>query len=159
MLPDVAQEVHEALLDEPVGVVQDQRLGGPRIEVEQPCHLVALEVHVFARLLLREQGAFTGFAARVPDEAGAAAHQRDRSVTGQLEMPQQHDRHEIAELQAGSGGIEPAVDGAATSREVGVQVARGVVHEAAPLELGNNVRHGAESYENPQPLASARRPH
>ena len=87
MLPDVAQEVHEALLDEPIGVVQDEGLRRPGIEVEQPCHLVALAVHMLARLFFREQRTLTGFAARITDQPGAPAHQRDRSVTGQLKMP------------------------------------------------------------------------
>jgi hypothetical protein len=30
-----------------------------------------------------------------------------------------------------------------------LQLLRGVVDEAAPLELGKEIRHGAESYENP----------
>jgi len=34
-----------------------------------------------------------------------------------------------------------------------------VVREAPPLEFGQEVWHGAESYEMPPPLASAERPH
>jgi hypothetical protein len=33
-----------------------------------------------------------------------------------------------------------------------------VVDEPAPLELSEEVRHGAESYGNAEPLASVRRP-
>ena len=80
-------------------------------------------------------------------------------MAGELEMPQQHDGHQIAELQAGRGRIESAVHGAPVRGEVRSDSLRGVVDEAAPLELGEDVRHGAESYENPQPLASAERPH
>src|SRR5438093_13319544 len=88
-----------------------------------------------------------------------AAHQHDGFVAGELEVPQQHDRHEIAELQAGRGRIEPAVHGAALRAEVRRDFLRGVVDEPAPLELSEEVRHGAESYEKPLPLASAERPY
>src|SRR5712691_418564 len=74
-------------------------------------------------------------------------------------VPQPHDRHEIAELQAGCGRIEPAVHRAALRAEVRRDFLRGVVDETAPLELREEVRHGAESYEMPPPLASAERPY
>ena len=48
---------------------------------------------------------------------------------------------------------------APTRGEIGPETVRGVVDEAAPLEFGEEVRHGAESYEMPPPLASAERPH
>src|SRR6266705_294223 len=83
----------------------------------------------------------------------------DGLVAGELEMPQQHDRHEIAELQAGCGRIEAAVHRAMLGREVRPDLLRGVVDETAPLELREEVRHGAESYGKPPPLASAERPH
>src|SRR5438876_429538 len=95
----------------------------------------------------------------ISDQACAAAHQHDVLVAGELEVPQQHDRHEIAELQAGCGRIEAAVHRAALRAEVRRDFLRGVVDEPAPLELGEEVRHGAESYEMPPPLASAERPY
>src|SRR5439155_2560503 len=103
--------------------------------------------------------ALVGLAARVADHPGAAAHECDGAVAGQLELPQQHDRHQVAELQARRRGIESAVEGVTSGGEVSVELARVLVHEASPLELCKEIRHGAESYENPQPLASVRRPH
>src|SRR2546430_14392410 len=87
------------------------------------------------------------------------SHQHDGLVAGELEVPQQHDRHEIAELQAGCGRIEAAVHRAALRAEVRRDFLCGVVDETAPLELREEVRHGAESYEMPPPLASAERPY
>src|SRR5437660_12541892 len=60
--------------------------------------------------------------------------------------PSLHDRHEIAELQAGRGRIEPAVYGAALRAEVRRDFLRGVVHGPAPLELSDELRHAAQSY-------------
>src|SRR6185503_3481565 len=88
MLADVTQEIHEALLRQPLGVVQHDgaRLG--RVEVEQAGHLVALALQVLADLLLREQRPLAALSARIADQAGAAAHQHDGLVAGQLEVPQ-----------------------------------------------------------------------
>jgi chaperone required for assembly of F1-ATPase len=72
----------------------------------------------------------------------------------ELKMPEQHQRHQVAELQAGCGGIETAVHRVPLFREVALEVLRGVVHEAAPRELSEEIRHGAKSYDMPQPLAS-----
>ena len=130
---------------------------GRSVEVEQPGHLVALALQVLADLLLREQRSLAPLAARIADQAGAAAHQHDGLVAGELEMPEQHDRHEIAELQAGRGRIEAAVYGAGRRGEVRPDLLSGVVDETAPRELSEEVRHGAESYELPPPLASAER--
>ena len=158
VLSHIAQEVDEGLLDEPIGVVEDEGLRRS-VEVEEPRHLVALALQMLADLLLREQRPLAALAARIADQAGAAAHQHDGLVAGELEVPQQHDRHEIAELQAGCGRIEPAVHRAALRAEVRRDFLRGVVDETAPLELREEVRHGAESYEMPPPLASAERPY
>ncbi len=158
VLAHVPQEVDQALLHEPVGVVEDEGLSRS-VEVEEPRHLVALPLQVLADLLLREQRPLAPFAARIADQAGTAAHQHDGLVAGELEMPQQHDRHEIAELQAGRGRIEAAVYGAGRRGEVRPDLLSGVVDETAPRELSEEVRHGAESYEMPPPLASAERPY
>jgi hypothetical protein len=37
-----------------------------------------------------------------------------------------------------------------------LEIRRGLLHEAAPLQIGEQVGHGAESYEGPAALASAR---
>ena len=108
VLPDIAQEVHQALLHEPIGVVQHQGRRRP-IEVEEPRHLVAHALQILPDLLFREEGPLAGLTARIADQPGAAPHQRDRAMPRELEVSQQHDRHEIAELQAGRGRIESDV--------------------------------------------------
>src|SRR2546430_4295130 len=62
------------------------------------------------------------------------SHQHDGLVAGELEVPQQHDRHEIAELQAGCGRIEAAVHRAALRAEVRRDFLCGVVDETARSE-------------------------
>jgi hypothetical protein len=47
----------------------------------------------------------------IADLGGAAAHQHDGLVTGLLQAAQQHDLHEIADVQAVRGGIETNVGG------------------------------------------------
>ena len=149
MLADVAQEVDEGerrlLVRQPVGVVAHQRPDFLGVEVQEALHLIALPLEVLPDLLAREQGALAALAARVADQAGAAAHQDDRLVPGELEVPQQHQRHQVAELQAGRGRVEAAVHGAPPFGEVAPQVLRGVGDEPAPLELGEEIGHGAES--------------
>src|SRR6266702_3788518 len=111
--------------------------------------MVALAASVFPDLLLGKQGSLALLTAGIANHTGAPAHQHDRPVAGQLKMPQQHQRHQVSDLEAGRGGVEAAVQRAATRSEVRREVARGVVDEAPPLELRKEVRHGAESYENP----------
>src|SRR5439155_1502123 len=84
--------------------------------------------------------------------------QHNRPVASELKLPQQHQRHQVPDLEAGRSGVEAAVQRAATRGEVRREVPRGVVHEAPPVEFGQEVGHGAESYGNPPPLASAERP-
>ena len=155
MLADVAQKVDEALFDEPVGVVDHQRARVPRVEVEEPLHLVAHALQVLADLFFRQQRALGALAGGIADEAGAAAHHDDGPVAGALQLQQQHDRHEVAELQAGRRRIEAAVRADRSLGEVGLEAGRRVVDEAPPLQFGEEVGHGSESYEGPRTLASA----
>ena len=62
---------------------------------------------------------------------------------GWLEAPQREDLHEVADVQAGRGGVEPAVerDGPGGERVTqGVEVG-GVGDQPAPLELVEDVVH------------------
>ena len=149
VLADVAQEVDEGerhlLVRQPVGVVAHQRPDFLGVEVQEALHLIALPLEVLPDLLAGEQRALAALAAGIPDEAGAATHQHDRLVAGELEVPQQHQRHQVAELQAGRGRVEAAVHGAPPFGEVAPDVLCGVGDEPAPLQLGEEIGHGAES--------------
>src|SRR5205814_968005 len=79
VLSHIAQEVDEGLLDEPIGVVEDEGLRRS-VEVEEPRHLVALALQMLADLLLREQRPLAALAARIADQAGAAAPGQSRAT-------------------------------------------------------------------------------
>ena len=159
VLAHVAKEIDQSLLDQPVGVVQDEGAPVLRVEVEQPRHLVALTVDVCSDLLLGEEGALALLTARVADHAGAAAHEDDRLVAAQLEVPQQDERHQVPDLKTGRRGVEAGVHRPRPLGHMALEVRRSVGDEPPPLEFREKVRHGAESYEKPQPLASAGAPH
>jgi len=128
---------------------------GP-VEIEELRHLVAHALHVLGDLLRCEQRAFGAFPRRVADQAGAAAHHHDGPVPGALQLQEQHDRHQVAELQARRRRIEAAVRAhrPLPLGEVGFEAGRRVVDEAPPLQFGKEVGHGSESYESPRTLAS-----
>ena len=159
VLADITEKGYQLLLHEPVGVVQDEDARLLRVEVEQPRQLVALTAHVLPDLLLGKEGPLALLTARIANQARSPAHQHDRPVADQLKVAQQHQRHQVPDLKAGCCGIEAAVHRAATRGKMGREVPGGVVHEAAPLELGDEVGHGAESYGNALRLASAGRPY
>ena len=59
----------------------------------------------------RQQRALLALAARIADQAGAAADQRDRRVAEPLQPRQRHDRQQRSDVQARRGGIEADVGG------------------------------------------------
>ncbi len=62
-------------------------------------------------LLAREHRPLVGLSARVTDEPGAAANEPEWLVTGELKPTHEQQLHQIAEMQAGGGRVEPAVVG------------------------------------------------
>jgi hypothetical protein len=138
-------------------VVEHQRCRRPGIEIEEAGRLVALPLQVLTDLLGRQQRPLGTLTRRVADQPGAAAHQHDRLVPAALQVRQQHQRQGIAHLHAGRRGVKPAVHRAGARGEVGLEIGRRLLHEAAPAQFGKETGHGAESYEGPPTLASARR--
>ena len=97
---DVAERV------EPVGIVDQQRVGGAVAEGEE-----AVERAPDARLVggdgvLAQERPRLVAAARVADLRGSAAEQHDRPVAGLLEPAQHHDLHQAAHVQAVGGAVE-----------------------------------------------------
>ncbi len=145
MLADVAQEIDHALLDQPLGVVQQQRGRGTGAEFQKPRGLVAHAMHVLADFVLGEQRALARLPRGIADQAGPAAHQHDRPMAAALQIGEQHQRHEIAELQRGCRRVEAAVGGDRAFREMRGQRGRGLLHEASPFQCLQDVGHGGES--------------
>ncbi len=122
----------------PIGSVQSRlstrrAWNGPGLEVEEGRELLLDGGGVAAERLAVEQVALLAAPARVADHARRAAGERDREVAGELEAPQQQQRHEVPDVQAVGGRVEadverhrPALEPLAQRVEVGV-----VLHEPA----------------------------
>ena len=85
VLPDVAQERHRAHRGEPVGVINQAGRIRRGAEVEEMLELRANPRDVRLDLLGRLERPLYRLAARVANEAGAAAHDSDGAVPGSLQ--------------------------------------------------------------------------
>ena len=74
-----------------------------RREVEEALELPADTLGVLGGLLERQQVALLALAARIADEPGAAADQRDRPVAVALQAGEAHDGEQRAGVQARRG--------------------------------------------------------
>src|SRR5207245_4548775 len=108
---------------------------GGGAEPEKPRELIAEAAQVLAQLLSGKQGSVGTLARGVADETRAAAQQHDGPVAVELQVSQQHDRHQVAELQAGRRSVEAAVGGDRSLGEMGLEARRRLLREAAPVEL------------------------
>src|SRR5699024_11622273 len=81
--------------------------------------------------------------ARVTDHAGRTAHQGDRPVSSALQVPQQHQLHQVSMVQAGGGGVEAAIVGDRPTLESFGQccLIRGLGDQTTPAQLVENVVH------------------
>ena len=78
VLADIAQKIEEADRPQPVDVVAHQRgVGRPGGEVEKPLELPANPLRVVLDLLEGQQRSLLALSARIADETGAAADERD----------------------------------------------------------------------------------
>ena len=99
---------------------------------------------MFARKRLeREQVALLALAAGVADHAGGAADQGDGAMPGLLEPPQDHQRHQVADVQAVGRGIEAGVDRPRLLHQQPrqVRIVGRLVDQPAPGEFGDDVGH------------------
>ena len=142
MLADVPHEVDGAYLFEPVRVVDQEGRVILRVEVQKPRELRSDALQVRLKALAREQRTLLGLAARVTDEAGAAASDRDRPMAVPLHPDEHHDAQEVADVQAVGGRVEADVCGDLFTRQQRVQTGReqllavaGDMDEPSPPEL------------------------
>ena len=91
----------------------------------------------------REQPPLLRLAARIADQAGAAADDRDRRVTESLQPRESHDGQQRADVQAGRGRIEADVAGHRPGSQRVAQRLGLVVEHPAPFEFGVESMHDA----------------
>ena len=121
MPADVAQEGNVVQLVEPIGVVRHDRAGA---EIEKAREHGADRGDIGVDLLGGEQRAARVLAGGIADLAGAATHQRDRTMPGLLQPSQHHDGQQIADMQARRGRIEADIGRDRARRGLGVEAAR-----------------------------------
>ena len=140
VLADVAQPIDGGHLGRPVEVVHDRRRIRPG-EVEIALHLGSDSLDPCLDHLRVVQGPFAGSSTRIPHQTGRPADEADGPVARLLEAAHRHEQDEIAEVKAGGGRVEPAVERDRAVRQRRAQVVEvGVVgNHAPPLEV---VEHG-----------------
>ena len=149
VLADVAQEADDVELRQPRVVVGEDGGVRPAVEIEEGTHLPLEPLRPLGDLLFRVQRALAGLAARITDEAGAAAHEDDGPVAGQLHAAQGQQRQETADVQAVGGGIEAHVGRTAPGGQVRVELVGGgdIRDQLAALEIAQQLRaHGRNDY-------------
>ena len=99
-------------------------------------------------LIDREQCTLVGLAARIADEAGAAAHQGDWGVAESLQPDQAHDRQQGAHVQTRRRRVEADIGRHLRGREHRVETFRAVVEQPAPTQFVENVH--AHHYTRPR---------
>ena len=108
VLAHVSNEVQKAHAFEPVVVVHHHCCIAS-FEVKEPLQLSLLTSEVVGNGVDVEQLAFGCFAAGVANHSGGAADQCDRNVPGALPVNQQHDGHQVANVQAVGCRVEADV--------------------------------------------------
>ncbi len=104
-------------------------------EVQKRLHLFLDALDVGVDLLARLQRPLGALAARVADQTGAAADERDGRVTCALQSRESHQRQQRAHVEAVGSRVEAAVRRARALGEVVFEVGRVVEHDAAPAEV------------------------
>ncbi len=137
----IAQEFDVVEAVQPFGIVEHHGVAGSLAEGEEVRKDSFDARHVGGDHLCGQDLARFVLARRIADLGGAAAHQDDGLVTGLLQVAQQHDRHQGADMQARRRAVEPDVGGDDAVAERGIQRLRvsALMDEAA-------LRHRVEEF-------------
>src|SRR5438093_177434 len=149
VLADVAQEADDVELRQPRIIVGEDRGVRTSVEVEERSYLLLEPLGPLGDLLLGIQGALPRLAARIADEAGAAADEHDRPVAGQLHAAQWQERQQTPDLQAVGGRVEADVRGATPRAEMRVELVGGgdVRDQLTGAKIAQELRgHGRDDY-------------
>ncbi len=143
---DLAQEVQVAPVHQPVGVVEQQAVGGAVAEVHEVRELPLDAAQVLLDGLQGHHLAQLRLARRIAHHGGAAAGDADGPVPVPLQMHQAHDGHHGADVQGVRRGVEADVAGHALGGE---QLGEGglvgaLLEEAALLHDGQEIGAGQQ---------------
>ena len=101
----VAEEFHVIETVEPVGIVDHDRVGRTVAKFEEVTERRLDACHVLGDLFIAKNLAHFLLARGVADLGGAATHEHDGFMAAELEPAQQHDRHQIAHVEARRGTV------------------------------------------------------
>ena len=109
--PDFAQKVYIVQVQQPVRVIDRNRLSLALSEIDKSAHLLTEALAVVLNLLNRHHGTGIGSAGRISDHARAAAQESDRFIPRHLQPLHQAQCHKVAYMEAVRGRIESDVKG------------------------------------------------
>ena len=135
---NVADEIEEAEILEPVGVV-DHTCGVGSVEVQELLELGFLTGEVVLNALHIEQLALGGLAAGVAHHARRSSNQCNGVVAAPLPMHQHHHRDEVADVQGICRGVKSNVACRIALGKELFQPGRHVVQHAAPLQFTDKI--------------------
>ena len=138
VLSDVAQKLRHRQVLRPVVIVHEAG-GVLAIKINKSRELVNDAIGPFRHLVVRQHSAFTDIAG-VTDHAGGTTSKHNRVMPRLLETTQHQKRYQMPGVQRRAGWVEPAVQGNGLfARLAQLLKIRGLVNQAAPLQLINNV--------------------
>ena len=158
-LSDIAGEVDEGVVLHPVVVVHQLGLvGSVALEIQEAGELGLDALHVVGQGGFVQQVALGALHGRVADHAGGAAHQGERLVAAGLEVLQDHDAHQVADMQAVARGVDAHIGRHRTLFQFFFRARGDVVDHPAPFELFYKVFHfQVAASRQPRPLRGCQR--
>ena len=135
-LTDVACEIEEGEVLHPIVVIYEQ--GSVRrvaVEVDQLRELSLDSLLIVAQRCLVEQVTLLRLTARVADHTRSTAHQCDRTVAATLKMFQDHNAHQVADMQRVSRGVDTQISGGHLLFELLLSSGHNVVDHTTPFEF------------------------
>src|SRR5215472_17455201 len=135
MLAYIAQEGDDLKLGEPFVVVGANGGRCPLFKLHESLDLLLQTPCPFGDLRFRIQLPLAEFPAWIADQAGPAADQDDRTMTGTLKATKCQEREQTADVEAVGRRIEPHVDRASSFEKMLMQLMRlgAIGNQTSPL--------------------------
>lgn len=110
MLAHLAQEREDIHVLIEISVIDDQGRVGPRSKVEELFGNLPDAFQVVVNLLFSLKASFLRLEARIPNQAGRAAQNYDRSMPGLLEAPKGDQREQASHVKGVARRIKSAIE-------------------------------------------------